>query len=210
MKNNELSEFKSKLLKEKRRLLNTIDSIDENIHDSSFKNYSSELSVYDNHPADIGTETFMLAQDINLKNNEEEILSKVEAALTKIENGSYGKCEVCNNEIKSERLEIIPYVKTCKNCMDHENVTDEMNNYRPSEEDSLGFPFGKNYKDFSEEEYVGTDGEDIIQKVDEYNKINTDPSEKTGDEIGIYDNIEHGTVEEVEKITNSYYRRQLE
>lgn len=41
-------------------------------------------------------------------------LNEVKAALQKIENGSYGKCEVCGNQIEEDRLRANPAAKTCK------------------------------------------------------------------------------------------------
>jgi DnaK suppressor protein len=39
---------------------------------------------------------------------------EVAAALARIENGTYGTCEVCNEEIEADRLEADPSAKTCK------------------------------------------------------------------------------------------------
>ncbi len=40
-------------------------------------------------------------------------LMEVDAALSKIESGTYGKCEVCGEAIENERLEANPSAKTC-------------------------------------------------------------------------------------------------
>jgi RNA polymerase-binding transcription factor DksA len=45
-------------------------------------------------------------------------LNEVKLALEKIDNGSFGKCEICGNEIEDERLEVNPAAKTCKSHMD--------------------------------------------------------------------------------------------
>lgn len=44
----------------------------------------------------------------------------VERALEKIENGTYGVCEICNEQIEEDRLEVTPSARTCKTHMDEE------------------------------------------------------------------------------------------
>ena len=44
-------------------------------------------------------------------------LKQVEAALKKVEDGEYGICEQCEQEILETRLEIIPYAKFCIQCL---------------------------------------------------------------------------------------------
>ena len=46
----------------------------------------------------------------------EEDLKALNAALEKIENGEYGKCEHCKQEIKEERLIVLPEARTCEHC----------------------------------------------------------------------------------------------
>lgn len=206
-----LNYFKNKLLEEKTKVLVTIKQMDDNEPNTSLKEYFDELSVYDNHPADIGTETFMMEQNINLKNNEKQILIEIDSSLNKIQNGTYGRCEKCGKGIDDDRLELIPYVRTCIGCKkDGEIPIESRPVYRPIEEDSLGFPFGRTFNDITVEDKVGVDGEDIYQSVARFNEIKSDPSQSGGDDIGVYDDIEHGIVQEVDKITNGYYKGQIE
>ena len=48
--------------------------------------------------------------------NEESILDEVEAALDRIEQGSFGRCTKCLRLIRKERLEAIPYSRFCVAC----------------------------------------------------------------------------------------------
>ena len=52
-----------------------------------------ELSSYDNHPADIGSETFEREKDWGIRNMAQRRLARVETALGKIAQGTYGVCE---------------------------------------------------------------------------------------------------------------------
>ena len=43
-------------------------------------------------------------------------LRQIEAALTRVEEGEYGYCVTCGNEISPERLEVLPATPFCKTC----------------------------------------------------------------------------------------------
>ena len=73
----------------------------------------SELASRDQHPGDIGTETFEREKDFSILEQLESEIGDLDAALRKIDEGIYGTCEVCNKEIESERLEAIPGARTC-------------------------------------------------------------------------------------------------
>lgn len=47
----------------------------------------------------------------------ESRLSDINRALSKIENGEFGKCEICGKDIEVQRLEVNPSSRTCETCM---------------------------------------------------------------------------------------------
>lgn len=73
----------------------------------------SELASRDQHPGDIGTETFEREKDFSILEQLEAEIGDLDAALRKIDEGTYGTCEVCSKEIEPERLEAIPGTRTC-------------------------------------------------------------------------------------------------
>ena len=73
----------------------------------------SELAAYDQHQADIGTETFEREKDFSLLEQLEAELDDLDRALRKIEEGTYGICEACGKEIPPERLEAMPGTRLC-------------------------------------------------------------------------------------------------
>ena len=77
---------------------------------------SGELSSYDNHPGDIGTEVYMNDMQNSLTDHQQYRLDKVNDALNKIDNDEFGYCERCHNKIESERLDILPETKLCAHC----------------------------------------------------------------------------------------------
>ena len=59
--------------------------------------------------ADVGTEAFEQEMTLNLLGNDKGVLEQIEAALKRIEDGSFGRCEGCSKEIPKARLEAVPY-----------------------------------------------------------------------------------------------------
>lgn len=72
-----------------------------------------ELSSYDNHPADMGTELYEREKDMMFRKNKELALEAVNKALHAIDDGTYGICRVCSMPIPYERLEAMPSTDTC-------------------------------------------------------------------------------------------------
>jgi RNA polymerase-binding transcription factor DksA len=73
----------------------------------------SELSSFDQHQGDIGTETFEREKDFSLLEQLEAEIGDLDAALRKIDDGTYGMCEICGKQIEPERLEAMPGTRTC-------------------------------------------------------------------------------------------------
>ncbi|WP_171051817.1 TraR/DksA C4-type zinc finger protein [Alteribacter natronophilus] len=74
---------------------------------------TGEISNYDNHPGDQATELFEREKDAAINNHARHQLNEVKNALEAIEEGEYGKCEVCGDPIPFERLEIVPESVKC-------------------------------------------------------------------------------------------------
>lgn len=205
MNNDRLEHFKKILLEEKQNILNTLGRM-ENHHpkEDSIKEYTQELSSYDNHPADLGTEVFMMTMETSLENHHKHKVLEIDKALEKIETGTYGSCETCNNLVTDERLEIKPEASICIKCANEKIEPDKINTDKPSEE--LIIP---EYRDGDKDDYNGFDGEDAYQAVARFNQVKDDPSFGTGDDLGIFDDYEIGAVEPIESISESYYKSQL-
>src|SRR5436309_2480636 len=78
---------------------------DEHLRDESEDDSISELSSNDQHPADIGSETFEREKDLSILEQVEAELADVEYALRRLEDGTYGICEACGQPIDEARLE---------------------------------------------------------------------------------------------------------
>jgi RNA polymerase-binding transcription factor DksA len=73
----------------------------------------SSLSAVDQHPADLGTETFLRERDLSLREQVEGELAEVKHALLRIEEGTYGRCEACGRPIGTDRLVAEPATRLC-------------------------------------------------------------------------------------------------
>jgi RNA polymerase-binding transcription factor len=83
-------------------------------HDGSLMEETGDLAIGSgDHLADSASETYMRELDEGLEENAEHLLVEIEAALARIDAGTYGLCSVCGREIGEERLEAVPYATLC-------------------------------------------------------------------------------------------------
>jgi RNA polymerase-binding transcription factor DksA len=86
---------------------------DEHLTDQSESESVGEISSYDQHQADMGTETFEREKDLSILEQVESELADVEHALRRLDEGTYGTCEVCGKVIPDDRLEALPATRLC-------------------------------------------------------------------------------------------------
>ena len=103
-----------RLEEERRRLEEQRRRLDETeVRDTPEHDLMGELSSYDQHPADEGTETFEKEKVLAQIEHAESQLEEVQKALARLDDGTFGRCEVCNVEIPDERLEERPAARRC-------------------------------------------------------------------------------------------------
>lgn len=66
--------------------------------------------------SDLADEYAERERDVALLAIEQDQLEQVEAALSRVDDGTYGICLDCGEAIPVERLEILPYATTCVRC----------------------------------------------------------------------------------------------
>jgi DnaK suppressor protein len=72
-----------------------------------------EMATRDQHPADPSTETYERERDTSVLQRVEVQLAEIDAALRRIDEGTYGTCELCGRPIADERLEAMPAARYC-------------------------------------------------------------------------------------------------
>jgi len=73
----------------------------------------AELSNVDQHPGDLGSETFEHEKNLSLLEQVSDELLQIEAAFQRVEQGTYGTCQACGRPIGAERLEALPATRFC-------------------------------------------------------------------------------------------------
>ena len=112
----DVESFKTRLLEEREQTRKAIAYLHEENRGTT-EDEARELSGgSDNHLADIATHTYDRELDSTLEESEEVHLAHVEAALTRIDAGTYGICENCGRPIQPARLEAMPWVTLCIDC----------------------------------------------------------------------------------------------
>jgi len=76
----------------------------------------TDLSNAPMHLGDTGSEEYVHELNATLMENEEYLLAETRSALSRLDNGTYGRCERCGTEIAPERLKALPYARLCVHC----------------------------------------------------------------------------------------------
>lgn len=199
MDDKKLDYYKKKLINERRKVEDLLLQMKRNETIDSKSEISSELSFYDNHPSDLASEWYDMERGMAFKQNEVLLLEKIDKAISRIENDTYGTCKTCGKPINEERLEFIPYAENCVECQQKLNDRrPSMTEDRPSEEYVLEYTMKRGYNKYTTR--VGFDLEDSYDAVQNFDKRRNVPEYFYEDE---YD------VDPMDKISNSQYIDQL-
>ena len=85
------------------------------MEDDSLKDHAKTVSI----PTDreeLGSDNADQELTLTLLGGDEDILDQTEAAIQRIEDGSYGRCKECGEDIPKTRLDAIPYAAECVQC----------------------------------------------------------------------------------------------
>jgi YteA family regulatory protein len=194
----EMDHFKQILIARKKEIKEMRERNDSFGSDSDFpKESTGELSNYDNHPGDLGTELFEKEKDIALNDLHEKELEDIDAALNSIERGKYGVCKTCGEDILKERLEAVPSTLYCKEHSPGQHSSDD----RPVEEAVSGPDYSRRSND--EKDATFFDSEDTWQSVARYGTSETpsdfsDPEKQDYNEMYKDSDDDDGYVENYE------------
>jgi DnaK suppressor protein len=77
---------------------------------------SGDLSSYAYHQADQGSDTNYMEHTVMMMESEREKIRKLNDAMRRLHEGSFGICEMCGEIIPDTRLQILPYATLCIEC----------------------------------------------------------------------------------------------
>lgn len=72
-------------------------------------------------PADQATAASEAAIQVRLHQTDSRLLRAIDEALARVERGTYGICEVCEQPISSVRLTAVPWTRLCLDCKEHQH-----------------------------------------------------------------------------------------
>ena len=111
LKKADLEEFRMTLLEKRRSLVGDMNMIEAEALRTNRHDGSGDLSNMPTHPADLGTDNFEQEFTLGLLESERLILSEIDEALRRIENGTYGVCMGTGKPIIKARLRAKPWAK---------------------------------------------------------------------------------------------------
>ena len=106
--------YRTRLLEERRRIEHALG----HLHDESLGSIEDQTGeeATDNHTGDVATVTVDREVDSTLEENSNGLLAAIEAALGRIDDGTFGTCARCGTAIPDERLEAMPSATKCIEC----------------------------------------------------------------------------------------------
>ncbi len=111
----DLDEFRRLLEAERERLANELEIISDRMPE--VEQVSVDASGgYDEALADVASETFEREKGIAIEQNVNHLLQQVEEALVRLDEGTFGTCQVCGQPIHRDRLKALPYARLCIQC----------------------------------------------------------------------------------------------
>ena len=108
--------FRQELLSLRNRLKRDVSHLANEALRKAGGEASGNLSNMPIHMADLGTDNFEQEFTLSLLQNEEQALGEITAALERIEQGTFGRCEECTKDIPKARLQALPYARFCVEC----------------------------------------------------------------------------------------------
>ncbi len=112
--------FKKLLLKKRKELMEQMDFIKEAEMETTVKESSGDHSSYAFHMADQGTDTMEREKNFYYAQRDGRLLYHIDQTLDRIEKGTFGLCQNCNNPIDRKRLTAVPHARLCIECKSKE------------------------------------------------------------------------------------------
>ena len=120
MDKKDIQKIKKLLLKKRREMMEQMNFIKEVEMESTTKEAAGDHSSYAFHMADQGTDTMEREKNFFYAQRDGRLLYHLDKALERIEDGNFGQCVSCGNDISMARLEAVPHARLCIACKSKE------------------------------------------------------------------------------------------
>jgi RNA polymerase-binding transcription factor len=108
----EIDDLRERLVSERSELQTQLTTLEEDTFASTQSELVGDVGL-DDELADAGTATFEREKDLSIENNVRDLMSKVDRALKRIDEGTYGLCVICGRPIAKDRIKALPYADLC-------------------------------------------------------------------------------------------------
>lgn len=108
----EIGDLRTRLQDERVELAAQLSTIEEDAFSTTQSELSGDVGL-DDESADAGSATFEREKDLSIEQNVRDLLDKIDRALKRIDEGTYGTCEICGKPIEKARVKALPYVDLC-------------------------------------------------------------------------------------------------
>ena len=115
MEKQQLDHLEQRLHKERDRVIRALRQLDDSVGNNE---EDGDLTTMPFHLADEGTDTMEQEQSFLLMSKEGRLLIDIDEALRRLyrDGDNFGKCTECGSEIAFERLDLVPWARTCVDC----------------------------------------------------------------------------------------------
>lgn len=120
----DLKIFRELLLKQKERILDGIKHISDDTLKKSPKDAAGDISGYTLHMVDVATDSYDREFSLGLASNDRIELLQIEDAIKRIEEGTFGWCQLCKKLITKTRLKAVPFANMCLKCQQGQEKSD--------------------------------------------------------------------------------------
>ena len=111
----EIGELRTRLESERGELADQLATIEDQAFAATQSDMSGDVGV-DDESADAGTATFEREKELSIEQNVRDLIQKIDRALKRIDDGTYGICVNCGAQISPDRLEAMPWATLCIDC----------------------------------------------------------------------------------------------
>jgi RNA polymerase-binding protein DksA len=108
----ELGDLRVRLEEERMQLDTQLTTIVEDSFAIAQSEVASDVGL-DDESTDAGTATSEREKDLSIENNVRDLLQKIDRALKRMDDGTYGVCDICGKNIEKARVKALPYVDLC-------------------------------------------------------------------------------------------------
>ncbi|MBU8933872.1 MAG: TraR/DksA C4-type zinc finger protein [candidate division Zixibacteria bacterium] len=116
MRTREKERYKKKLLAKREAMLEDRDHHMDSQVSTTIRESTGDISSYSYHMADQGTDAMEREKAFMFASRSGRLIYHIDQALRRIEDGTYGKCATCGENISKNRLDAVPHARMCIEC----------------------------------------------------------------------------------------------